>query len=60
MAWFSAAVSSGAPLVFVNIQTEQLWTPGFICIYSVALGSAAERAGLGHLHEEANAKGHLL
>ncbi|KAM7507458.1 hypothetical protein LguiA_017911 [Lonicera macranthoides] len=122
MAWFSAAVSSGVPLVFINIQTEQiitseksnstgkeitwgkqqsyttttiqilqgirLWflpgiaeialelTPepresrfgmdikrteeGFICIYSVTKGTAAERAGLGHLYEQANQTGHLL
>ncbi|OWM63338.1 hypothetical protein CDL15_Pgr022083 [Punica granatum] len=120
MACFSAVVSSGAPLVFVNIQTEQISTldkanpiakeisrgrqqthpmnfhlvqgirqwflpgiaevsidiesgpeatrfgmdikrteEGFICIYSVASGAAAECAGLGYLHEEANAKGHL-
>ncbi|TXG61811.1 hypothetical protein EZV62_013174 [Acer yangbiense] len=125
MAWFSAAVSSGAPLVFVNIQTEQimtsekpsfsgsgrdiswgtgkqqnqtttmhivkgirLWflpgvaeillelTPelgearfgmdikrteeGFFCVYSVTKGSAADRAGLLQLYEEANKNGHLL
>ncbi|KAF9662299.1 hypothetical protein SADUNF_Sadunf18G0038600 [Salix dunnii] len=122
MAWFSAAVSSGVPIVFVNIQTEQtlnakertsctgkelswgwqqsnnkpvhilqgirLWflpgvteillemTPepgetrfgmdikrideGFICVYSVTKGSAAERAGLRDLYEEANKVGHLL
>ncbi|KAK4706437.1 hypothetical protein R3W88_034004 [Solanum pinnatisectum] len=121
MAWFSAAVSSGIPLVFVNIQTEQinnlerrntsgkdltcsrqldgyvgnqsaqgvrLWylpgiaevplelTPepgesrfgidikqtdeGFVSIYAVAKGTAAERAGLVHLFEEANKSKHRL
>ncbi|XP_002324779.2 uncharacterized protein LOC7463765 [Populus trichocarpa] len=121
MAWFSAAVSSGAPIVFVNIQTEQtlnvektlctgkelswggqksnntpvqilqgirLWflpgvaeillemipepgetrfgmdikriDEGFICVCSVTKGSAAERAGLSDLFEEANKVGHLL
>ncbi|KAM3757882.1 hypothetical protein ACB098_01G000900 [Castanea mollissima] len=120
MAWFSAAVSSGAPLVFVNIQPEQnvisestnsigreivrgrqqntttvqivqgirLWflpgvaevslelipqlgevrfrmdikriDEGFICVYSVTEGSAADRAGLGNLFEEAIVFGYLL
>ncbi|KAK6162020.1 hypothetical protein DH2020_001861 [Rehmannia glutinosa] len=118
MAWFSAAVSSGVPLVFINIQTEQIITmvtgkelsrgrqqqninttvnivqgirlwflpgvaevslelfpqpgearfgmdikrteEGFICVYSVTTGTAAERAGLGHLFEQANRTGHLL
>ncbi|KAL3744528.1 hypothetical protein ACJRO7_013746 [Eucalyptus globulus] len=121
MAWFSASVSSGIPLVFVNIQTEQIVTSGkniptgkeislgkqhsqtmtvqmvhgirlwflpgiaevsielvpepgetrfrmdikrteegFICIFSVTKGSAADCAGLGRIHEEINAAGHLL
>ncbi|KAK6119646.1 hypothetical protein DH2020_046612 [Rehmannia glutinosa] len=123
MAWFSAAVSSGVPLVFINIQTEQIITTekmnqvtgkelsrgrqqqninttvnivqgirlwflpgvaeaslelfpqpgearfgmdikrteeGFICVYSVTTGTAAERAGLGHLFEQAKRTGHLL
>ncbi|OMO86456.1 Plant regulator RWP-RK [Corchorus olitorius] len=118
------AVSSGVPLVFVNIQTEQIVTSekitnltgkersrgkqqnhttsttvelvqgirlwflpgieevslemipepgesrfgmdikrtdeGFICVYSVAKGSASDRAGLQQLLEEASAKSHLL
>ncbi|XP_022728864.1 uncharacterized protein LOC111284478 [Durio zibethinus] len=120
MAWFTAAVSSGARLVFVDIQTEQIVTwekiipsgkeisrgkqqnprtvefaqgirllflpgvgevllemipepeaarfgmdikrtdEGFICVYSVTKGSAADSAGLRQLLEEANAKRHLL
>ncbi|XP_024959002.1 uncharacterized protein LOC112499973 [Cynara cardunculus var. scolymus] len=109
MAWFSAAVSSGTPIVFVNIQTEQivplekcnstkiptqivhgirLWflpgtaeipiqmTPqptenrlgidvkrteeGFMCLYAVTKGSAADRAGLGRLFENATETGHLV
>ncbi|KAE8689078.1 Transducin family protein / WD-40 repeat family protein [Hibiscus syriacus] len=121
MAWFSAAVSSGAPLVFVNIQTEQtvtsektnptakeicrgkqqnttlpvelvqgirLWflpgveevslemiprpgetrfgieikrtDEGFICVFSVTEGSAADRAGLQQLLAEADDKKLLL
>ncbi|XP_056177035.1 uncharacterized protein LOC115671332 [Syzygium oleosum] len=145
MAWFSASVSSGIPLIFVNIQTEQIVTSGkniptgkeislwkqhnqtmtvqmvhairlwflpgiaevsvelvpepgetrfgmdikrtnrhnhrnnilladilaeidltcspaqgFICIFAVTKGSAADRAGLGCIHEEAHAAGHLL
>ncbi|XP_019153838.1 PREDICTED: uncharacterized protein LOC109150384 [Ipomoea nil] len=114
MAWFSAAVSGGIPIVFVNIQTEQiiplerrnatrkqnsisvfqfvqgvrLWflpgvaevpidlipepgeprfgldirrtEEGFFCVYSVTSGTAAGRAGLGQLFEQANRTGHLL
>ncbi|XP_034684454.1 uncharacterized protein LOC117913565 [Vitis riparia] len=121
MAWFSAAVSSGAPLIFVNIQTEQILTSektnstgrelgwcrqinsgttlqivqgirlwylpgvaevpvelipelgetrfgmnikrtdeGLICVFSVTRGSAADRAGLGQLWEEANKTGSLV
>lgn len=33
---------------------------GFICINSVTKGSAADRAGLGSLHEEAYESGHQL
>ncbi|KAF8040638.1 hypothetical protein BT93_B2764 [Corymbia citriodora subsp. variegata] len=33
---------------------------GFICIFSVTKGSAADRTGLGRIHEKANAAGHLL
>ncbi|KAJ9550469.1 hypothetical protein OSB04_014514 [Centaurea solstitialis] len=120
MAWFSAAVSSGTPIVFVNIQTEQivssvfflklvsfrvrkcnstkipreivhgirLWflpgtteipielttepsenrfgidvkrtEEGFMCLYAVTKGSAADRAGLGRLFENANETGHVV
>ncbi|PIN24000.1 hypothetical protein CDL12_03303 [Handroanthus impetiginosus] len=83
MAWFSAAISSGIPLVFVNIQTEQIISSisfqlfpepgesrfgmdikrteeGFICVYSVTEDSAADRAGLGDLLDQANRTHHLL
>ncbi|CAI9755743.1 unnamed protein product [Fraxinus pennsylvanica] len=121
MAWFSAAVSSGIPLVFVNIQSEQIITltrnnvtskeltwgkqpnsntavnvvqgirlwflpgvaeetlelfpqsgetrygmdirqtdEGFICIYSVSKGTAAERAGLSQLLEQASRTRNLV
>ncbi|KAG2666831.1 hypothetical protein I3760_15G084000 [Carya illinoinensis] len=117
MAWFSGAISSGIPLVFVNIETEQILTSdktgreiswgrqqnaassqivqgtrlwllpgaeevplemiprpgeewfginikrtdeGFIYVYAITRGLAADRSGLRHLHEEAIANGYLL
>nr|XP_043629850.1 uncharacterized protein LOC122601147 [Erigeron canadensis] len=106
MAWFSAAVSSGIPIVFVNIQTEQilstdksnhtripthgirLWflpgiteisielipeegenrfgidvkrtEEGFVCLYAVTKGSAADRAGLRQLFEDSIETGHIV
>ncbi|KAF9590403.1 hypothetical protein IFM89_034196 [Coptis chinensis] len=110
MAWFAAAGSSGAPLIFersnsvgremtwgtqqtfnttINIvQGVRLWflpgvleipimlTPepgesrfgmdikrteeGFICVHTVAKGSAADRAGLRQLQEQASEIGHLV
>ncbi|KAM7258988.1 hypothetical protein ACFE04_014729 [Oxalis oulophora] len=71
MTWFSAAVSSGVPLVFVNIR-NQIWNghqiylklpstgQGFLYVHSVTERTAADRAGLGHLQTEARAIGHVL
>ncbi|KAJ0599702.1 hypothetical protein HanRHA438_Chr03g0109941 [Helianthus annuus] len=106
IAWFSAVVSSGTPIVFVNIQTEQilstvkcnsnkiprqgirLWflpglaeipielilepkenrfgidvkrrEEGFVCVYAVTKGSAADRAGLRKLFENSIETGHIM